>query len=130
MLSKGDRQRLALGLVFTGPWILGFVAFAAYPVCASFYYSLCDYNVFNVPQYIGMNNYIELFGEDPMFLRSLLNTLYFMVFAIPITMSWMMGQKMRIETDDVMRQNPILCLPIRMATAWETVRRRQIALPH
>ncbi len=76
-----------LGLVFTGPWVLGFLVFAAYPVGVSFYYSLCDYNVFSAPRFIGMGNYVELFAEDPIYLRALWNTVYFMVFAIPLTMA-------------------------------------------
>ncbi len=84
-LSPGDRQRILLGLVFTGPWLLGFLVFTAYPVVASFYYSLCDYNVFSAPIFNGGGNYAELIG-DPLFIRALWNTLYFMVFAIPMTM--------------------------------------------
>jgi multiple sugar transport system permease protein len=86
-LTKGDRQRLVLGLIFTGPWILGFLTFAVYPVGASFYYSLCDYNVFNEPRFIFMDNYEELLTDDPYFWKSLYNTVFFMVFAIPVTMA-------------------------------------------
>ena len=86
MWSRAERQRLTLGLIFTGPWILGFLVFTVYPVIASFYYSLCDYNVFTRPIYIGGENYIELITEDKLFWTSLYNTVYFMVFAIPTTM--------------------------------------------
>jgi len=86
LLSKGDRKRLALGLVFASPWLLGFTVFTVYPVAASFYYSLCDYNVFNEPTFNAGANYVELFTDDPLFWTSLWNTVYFMVFAIPLTM--------------------------------------------
>lgn len=87
MLSRGESQKLALGLVFTGPWILGFLVLAVYPIGASFYYSLCDYNVFNEPRFNSGANYVELFTNDPIFWRSLWNTAYFMIFAVPITMA-------------------------------------------
>lgn len=86
MLTKADRQRQLLGLIFTGPWILGFLVFTVYPVAASFYYSLCDYNVFNEPRFIGGANYVELVTKDDRFWTSLYNTVYFMFFAIPTTM--------------------------------------------
>lgn len=85
-LSKGDKKRLLLGLIFTSPWLFGFLTLAVYPVGASFYYSLCDYNVFNRPVFIGFANYHELLFEDSKFWLSLWNTVYFMVFAIPVTM--------------------------------------------
>jgi len=84
--TNAERRRQVLGLVFTGPWIVGFLVFALYPVIASFYYSLCDYNVFNEPVFHGWRNYAELFGEDRLFWTSLWNTAYFMFFAIPTTM--------------------------------------------
>lgn len=76
-----------LGLVFTAPWLLGFTVFTVYPVCASFYYSLCDYNVFEAPEFNAGQNYVELVMEDRLFWKSLWNTVYFMVFAVPITMA-------------------------------------------
>lgn len=85
-MTRADRRRLAVGLLFTGPWILGFLAFTLYPVLASFYYSLCDYNVFNSPRFIGAGNYVELVTRDPLFIRALGNTLFFMVLALPLTM--------------------------------------------
>ena len=75
-----------LGLMFTAPWLLGFAVFTIYPVVASFYYSLCDYNVFDPPMFNGGHNYVELVCEDKLFWISLWNTVYFMVFAIPTTM--------------------------------------------
>jgi len=84
--SQAERQRLILGLIFTGPWLFGFLVFAVYPVAASFYYSLCDYNVFTRPIFIGGANYVELITDDKLFWTSLWNTVYFMIFAIPTTM--------------------------------------------
>lgn len=87
LLSRADHRRLLLGLIFTAPWLIGFISFTFYPVLASFYYSLCEYNVFNAPKFIGAGNYVELTTRDPLFIRALGNTLFFMVFAIPMTMA-------------------------------------------
>jgi len=47
-----------------------------YPLCAAFYYSLCDYSVLLPPVFVGFDNYLEL-AKDPLFWQSLHNTAYF-----------------------------------------------------
>lgn len=86
-----------IGLVFAGPWLFGFLVFTLYPVIASFYYSLCDYNVFDAPQFNGGRNYYELFFQDELFWISMWNTLYFMVFAVPLTMLTALGLAMLLN---------------------------------
>lgn len=49
-----------------------------YPLGAALYYSLTDYSVLLPPVFIGFGNYGDLFG-DPLFWKSLYNTLYFAV---------------------------------------------------
>lgn len=86
MMAHADRHRLAIGLIFTGPWLLGFVGLTLYPILASFYYSLCDYNVFSAPEFNGGRNYVELVADDTLFWTALWNTFYFMIFAVPMMM--------------------------------------------
>ena len=83
--TRAERRRQILGLVFTGPWILGFFVFALYPVITSFYYSLCDYNVFD-PRCSTATQLHRTSPRGQMFWTSLWNTAYFMFFAIPTTM--------------------------------------------
>ena len=42
------------GLAFCAPWIIGLLAFRAYPIAAAFYYSLTDYQGMNPPEFIGL----------------------------------------------------------------------------
>lgn len=96
MARSGEKNRLLLGLLFAGPWLFGFVVFTAYPVVASFYYSLCDYNVFAAPEFNAGRNYLEMY-QDKQFRNALWNTLYFMVFAIPLTMAAALGLAMLLN---------------------------------
>jgi multiple sugar transport system permease protein len=82
-MTNRERRNLRNGLLFISPWIFGFAAFIAYPVGASLYYSLCDYSVLKPPVLIGIANYQDLF-TDPVFWKSLYNTLYFAVFFLPL----------------------------------------------
>jgi multiple sugar transport system permease protein len=66
------------GLLFTSPWLIGLTVFMAYPLFAALYYSFTDYSVLLPPVFVGFENYVELF-QDPLFYKSLYNTLVFAV---------------------------------------------------
>jgi len=82
-MTNRERRNLRNGLLFISPWLAGFAVFTAYPLGASLYYSLCDYSVLKPPVFVGCANYQELL-LDPVFWKSLSNTLYFAVFFLPL----------------------------------------------
>lgn len=81
-----ERQRrdTRTGLLFALPWLIGFAVFFAYPVLASLYYSLCSYDAIRPPRFVGLENFRRLFFEDELFWRSLGNTVYMVVFGLPV----------------------------------------------
>ncbi|MBA8815706.1 multiple sugar transport system permease protein [Microbacterium halimionae] len=76
--------------VFLAPFAVIFLLFTVVPTISSLAFSLTDLqgtdlrNPFNV-DFIGIDNYISLFGNK-IFLRSILNTLIFVVVGVPLTM--------------------------------------------
>ncbi len=82
-MKTGEARRTALGLAFTSPWIVGFAAFTLFPVCASVYYSFCDYDVLSRPVWVGLLNYQDMV-TDRVFWQSVSNTLVFNLMALPI----------------------------------------------
>jgi multiple sugar transport system permease protein len=82
-MTAREKERLRTGLMFVSPWILGFLAFTAYPLLASLWFSLCDYSVLAEPVYIGTDNYRELW-QDEVFWLALRNTVLFAAVAIPL----------------------------------------------
>jgi multiple sugar transport system permease protein len=75
-MNRVELRRVSWGLFFISPWIIGFLAFTLYPVLASFYFSFTDFNVINFsPNWIGLDNYVELATYDKRFWLSLINTL-------------------------------------------------------
>ncbi len=72
------------GYLFISPWIIGFLAFMAYPMILSLYYSLTNYNLFSPPVWIGLQNYIRIIKNDPKFLNSLKVTLMYVAASIPL----------------------------------------------
>ncbi|MCM3712269.1 carbohydrate ABC transporter permease [Sporosarcina luteola] len=73
------------GYVFILPWIVGFIAFTAGPLIFSFAASFTNYNITSQMDFIGFKNYENLFTADNLFWTSLYNTLYYVLFSIPLT---------------------------------------------
>jgi multiple sugar transport system permease protein len=82
-LTRGERRTLRTGLLFISPWLVGFLAFILYPALASLYYSFTNFKIRLEPQWIGLSNYQELL-RDPLFWKSLGNTLYLTLIAVPL----------------------------------------------
>jgi len=82
-LTALERQNYRNGLLFCSPAILGLLAFTLYPVISSLYYSFCNYPMLKPPIWVGLANYKTLFA-DPIFYKSLGNTVYYAVYATPI----------------------------------------------
>ena len=55
------------GYVFVGPFIIGFLAFMMVPMLLSFAFSFTRYNILQSPTFIGLENYITMFTDDPKF---------------------------------------------------------------
>jgi multiple sugar transport system permease protein len=70
------------GLLFTSPWILGFVLFTLYPLVSSLYYSLTRYDLMQPPIFIGLANYTRL-PADRDFQVVLKQTLWWVGFSSP-----------------------------------------------
>ena len=83
-MTPAARRDLRNGLLFTSPWLVGLVVFTIYPIFASMYFSLTDYSVLKAPRWVGLANYVQLFTDDKLFPKSLVNTLYYAAVALPL----------------------------------------------
>ena len=78
------------------PYMIFFCAFTVVPVLVSIFFSFTQFNVLQPPVFIGLNNYIRLFLDDPGFLKSVKNTLILAVITGPFgylfsfLMAWML----------------------------------------
>ncbi|HWD39038.1 MAG TPA: sugar ABC transporter permease [Fimbriimonas sp.] len=81
-----EARNLRNGLLFAAPWIVGLVVFYAYPILASLYYSFCSYDGIRPPRWTGLQNYHRMFFEDDLFFKALYNTLYMVVFGVPLSL--------------------------------------------
>jgi ABC-type sugar transport system permease subunit/ABC-type glycerol-3-phosphate transport system substrate-binding protein len=74
---------LGKGLLFFSPWGVGLLVFLAYPLAASLVYSLCDYSVLTPPRFVGLQNFVDLAGDE-LFWLALRNTLLYVALALPL----------------------------------------------
>jgi multiple sugar transport system permease protein len=96
-MTRMEKRNLAMGLLFASPWIVGFVVFTLYPLIMSIYYSFTSFNVVQPAVWVGLDNYRELFFEDPLFWKALYNTLYFTVFSVPLCLAAGLGIAMLLN---------------------------------
>jgi multiple sugar transport system permease protein len=85
--SRTRKQKALLyGILFTLPATLGFLIFTAGPMLASLVLSLTDYSVFSsTTHFVGLQNFIDLFTKDELFIKSLKVTFYFVILKVPTT---------------------------------------------
>ena len=83
-MTKTEKRNQLLGMLFIPPWLLGFLLFALFPLVASLYYSMTNYDFIRQPQFIGVTNYTRLFTVDPDFWTVMYNTLYYVGFGVPL----------------------------------------------
>ncbi len=72
-----------IAYLFIIPSLIGFVTFYAVPAGRGIWISLTNWNLLQPPTFIGIDNYVKLFG-DAEFINSLKVTIYYVILNIPI----------------------------------------------
>ena len=70
--------------VLVAPFFLVFTLMTVVPIIAAVCLSFTYYNLFEIPRFIGLNNYINLFLNDDIFYIALKNTMIFAIITGPI----------------------------------------------
>lgn len=73
-------------MFYLTPWIIGFLAFQLYPLVMSFLYSFTDFTMLNDYKFVGLQNYIKIFTNDRLFLKSMKATFMYVAIALPLKM--------------------------------------------
>lgn len=69
-------------LFFLAPSLLGLLIFIVYPIISSFWYAFNDWNLLSPPEFVGLANFQELWGDRD-FWRALRYTFTFIAMYIP-----------------------------------------------
>lgn len=85
-MTRAVRRENIKGFMFISPYLIGFSAFIAIPLIFSMFSSFTYYNITAVQKWYGFGNYTDLFTKDQYFWKSLYNTLYYVVFSVPLVL--------------------------------------------
>ena len=105
--------------------LVAMVAFLFIPMVVSFWWSLNDYTGLQPPQFVGLGNYIQLFTDDPIFIKTLINTTLFVLMGMGIGPSLglltalLLNQKVRFQS--VFRTAyylPVMTSLVVVSTIW------------
>ncbi|MBA3608476.1 MAG: extracellular solute-binding protein [Chthoniobacterales bacterium] len=88
--SRYFRSQWRGGWLCASPWIIGFIVLTGGPILFSVIISFCDYDILNPARFVGFANYRWMFSGDPLFWKSVGNTLY-MIIGIPLGMALSLG---------------------------------------
>jgi len=82
------RQQRIWGWIFLSPWIIGFLAFTAFPIIISFIFTFTDFSLTkpNEINFIGLANYQKMLN-DPIAIKSLEVTFRFALWAVPLSIA-------------------------------------------
>ncbi|HEX7066470.1 MAG TPA: sugar ABC transporter permease [Bacillales bacterium] len=84
-MSRMARREELQGYIFILPWIIGFIGLQAGPMLFSLYGSFTNYDVTSQMDFVGFQNYIKALTFDPLFWKSLYNTVFYVIFSVPLT---------------------------------------------
>lgn len=121
------RRNTILGYLFISPWIIGFTVWVAGPLIASIFLSLTNYNLLSSPQFIGVQNYTQIF-QDADFWQSLKVTFYYAILSVPIDlavallMAMLLNQKVRaMPLFRTLFYLPALLPPVATSVLWSWI---------
>jgi multiple sugar transport system permease protein len=124
-LQKKNTGDGKVAILFLLPWLLGFVFIMGGPSIATFFLGFSRYDVMRPPKFVGMKNYFELFTYDELFGKSMLNTLYYVVLNVPLSvfgslfLAMLLNNTLRgMNTYKTILYIPSIASGIAMAMLW------------
>lgn len=99
LFSSKLSRRYWVGYLFILPWLISLLWFDIIPFAVNLILSLTNYSVgLKMPDWVGLQNYVKLFTEDDLFLKSLYNTSYYLVFSVPLRLAAALGIALLLNT--------------------------------
>ncbi|WP_049576011.1 carbohydrate ABC transporter permease [Streptomyces sp. SBT349] len=91
------RREAWTAYLFLAPWFAGLAAITAGPLVASLYLSFTDYNLIGDATWVGLDNYTEMFTDDPRFLKALSNTAVYVFVSVPLQLGFALGLALLLD---------------------------------
>lgn len=94
---KGKLERKTV-ILFMAPFTILFILFTIIPILSSIVLSFTNFNMIQMPDFIGFMNYVRMFFADDVFLIALKNTLIFALitgplgYALSFLLAWLLNE--------------------------------------
>lgn len=82
--AGGDKKTNRAYCLMLAPFVTVFTLFMLIPVASSIFLSFTDFNMVQMPSFVGLKNYLRIFIEDDIFMIALKNTLIFALVSGPV----------------------------------------------
>ncbi len=80
------RKKIPTVYFFLIPWFLGVVLLKLLPFAISLVLSFTNYDLINSPEFIGLGNYVKMFTDDPIFVKSIVATFKYAFITVPLVL--------------------------------------------
>ncbi len=87
----------APGYLFLLPWFIGFFGLTIGPIISSLYLSFTNFDLLTAPGWVGTQNYVRMFTNDPKFWASMRVTMFFVIFSVPLKLAFALGIAMLLN---------------------------------
>jgi multiple sugar transport system permease protein len=71
---------------FTSPWLIGFLVLTVYPMITSLYMTFTDSGFSGDGKFIGLQNYINAFTVDALFIKTFWNSICYVLMFVPLSL--------------------------------------------
>lgn len=86
--SEGSAGENRWSYIFLAPWFVGLVGLTIGPILVSLYLSFTDFDLFTAPEWVGLDNYVRMFTDDPRYLTSLRVTFTYVFLSVPLKLAF------------------------------------------
>ncbi len=95
---RSQMKRNWVGYVMVAPFLIMFLAFTVVPVVLSILLSFTSFNMLQFPEWKGLDNYVQLFLADDLFITAFSNTMLFAIttgpasFILAFIVAWFINE--------------------------------------
>ena len=123
-LHKQARQSYLSHYAMLSPFLIAFIMFTILPILASMLLGFTDFNMVQLPNFVGLDNYVRLLFDDDVYMIALKNTLLLALVTGPIgyilsfVVAWLineLGRRFRVLFTFLM-YTPAMCAAA--STIW------------
>lgn len=122
------RQESLYAFCFLSPWLIGFAVLIAFPLFASIYYALTDWDLLTEPRWVGLQNFSRMV-RDRLFWQSLKVTITYALMRVPTGLVFGLGLAMILNSKLVKLKSgwrvlyymPAVLPPVAVSLMWSWI---------